>query len=277
VLRIGPYELHAVSSGDFALDGGAMFGVVPKPLWEKTNPADERNRIALGMRLLLIKGPDRTFLVDTGLGDKWDAKQNGIYRLENACLPDEALRRAGHDPDSVTDVVLTHLHFDHGGGSTRANGTPVFEQARYHLQREQFEWARDPAPKDRASFRPLDFLPLFEQDRLTLHDGPTEIADGIDLVVVDGHTRGQQLPRVTDGTTTLLYAADLVPTRTHLRTPYVMAYDNEPLKTIAEKTEWIGHAADGDWIVFFEHDAHTAACRVRRGKKDFEAGEEIMI
>ncbi len=277
VLRIGPYELHAVPCGDFALDGGAMFGVVPKPLWERTNPADEANRISLGMRLLLIKGPDRTFLVDTGLGDKWGEKQNGIYRLENDALPDEALRRAGHDPAQITDVILTHLHFDHGGGSTRSDGTPVFEQARYHLQRSQFEWARDPAPKDRASFRPLDFMPLFEQDRLTLHDGRTDLADGIELLVVDGHTQGQQLVKLTDGTNTLLYAADLVPTKTHLRTPYVMAYDNEPLKTIAEKREWIGHAADDDWIVFFEHDAHTAACRVRRGKKDFEAGEEIAF
>jgi len=277
VLRIGPYELHAVPCGDFALDGGAMFGVVPRPLWEKTNPADASNRISLGMRLLLIKGPDRTFLVDTGLGDKWGEKRNSIYRLENAALPDEALRRAGHDPAAVTDVILTHLHFDHGGGSTRADGTPVFEQAHYHLQRSQFEWGRDPQPKDRASFRELDFMPLFEQDRLVLHDGRTDIADGIELLVVDGHTRGQQLVKLTDGTTTLLYAADLVPTKTHLRTPYVMAYDNEPLKTISEKQEWIGHAADDDWIVFFEHDAHTAACRVRRGKKDFEAGEEVDI
>jgi len=277
VLRIGPYELHSIPSGDFALDGGAMFGVVPKPLWERTNPADEANRIDLGMRLLLIKGPDRTFLVDTGIGDKWGEKQNAIYRLENALLPDEALRRAGHDPDAITDVILTHLHFDHAGGATRADGTPVFERARYHLQRDQFEWGRDPAPKDRASFRPLDFMPLFEQDRLTLHDGQTDLADGIELLVVHGHTRGQQMVKVGDGTTTLLYAADLVPTQTHLRTPYVMAYDNEPLKTIAEKVEWIGRAADEDWIVFFEHDAHTAACRVRRGAKDFEAREEVSI
>jgi len=282
VLRIGPYELHAVPSGDFALDGGAMFGVVPKPLWERTNPADERNRIALGMRLLLIKGPDRTFLVDTGIGDKWGDKQNAIYRLENEALPDEALRRAGHDPDAVTDVILTHLHFDHGGGATRADGSPVFAGAQYHVQREQFEWGRDPAPKDRASFRALDFMPLFEQDRLTLHDGRTDLADGIELLVVHGHTRGQQMIKVGDGTTTLLYTADLVPTKTHLRTPYVMAYDNEPLLTITEKVEWLGHAADEDWIVFFEHDAHTAACRVRRGPKksstaDFEAGEEVSI
>ena len=260
-----------------------MFGVVPQPLWSKTNPPDGRNRIDLGMRLLLIRGGDRTWLVDTGIGDKWGEKQNSIYRLENARLPDEALRAAGHDPDSVTDVILTHLHFDHGGGSTRADGTPVFENARYHLQRSQFEWARDPSPKDRASFRPLDFMPLFEQDRLVLHEGRTDVASGIELIVVDGHTRGQQLVKVSDGTTTLLYTADLVPTAFELtnvlsgRAPYVMAYDNEPLRTIAEKREWIGRAADENWICFFEHDAHTVATRVRRGEKDFEPGEEVSI
>jgi len=254
-----------------------MFGVVPQPLWSKANPPDDRNRIDLGMRLLLIEGRDRTWLVDTGIGDKWDRKLNSIYRVENAMLPDQALLHAGHDPAAVTDVILTHLHFDHGGGATRADGTPVFESARYHLQRSQFEWARDPSPKDRASFRPPDFMPLFEQDRLVLHEGRTEVADGIELIVVDGHTRGQQLVKVAGGGETLLYAADLVPTATHLRTPYVMAYDNEPLKTIAEKTEWIGRAADEGWICFFEHDARTTACRVRRGEKDFEAGEEVSI
>jgi len=277
VLRLGQFELHAVPSGDFALDGGAMFGVVPQPLWAKANPPDDRNRIDLGMRLLLIRGGGRTWLVDTGIGDKWSEKQNSIYRLANAMLPDEALRAAGHDPASVTDVILTHLHFDHGGGSTRADGEPVFPNARYHLQRGQFEWARDPSPKDRASFRPLDFMPLFEQDRLVLHEGRTEIADGIELLVVHGHTRGQQLVKVAGGSETLLYMADLVPTTSHLRTPYVMAYDNEPLKTIAEKTEWVGRAADEGWICFFEHDATTAACRVRRGEKDFERGEEIPL
>ncbi|MEM8885931.1 MAG: MBL fold metallo-hydrolase [Planctomycetota bacterium] len=277
MLRLGQFEIHTVPSGDFALDGGAMFGVVPQPLWARTNPPDEKNRIDLGMRLMLVKDGERTWLVDTGIGDKWSDKQNGIYRLENALLPDEAVRAAGHDPASITDVVLTHLHFDHGGGSTRADGTPVFEQARYHLQRAQFEWARDPAPKDRASYRPLDFMPLFEQDRLVLHDGRIEVADGIELLVVDGHTPGQQLVKIEGDGQTLLYTADLVPTATHLRTPYVMAYDNEPLKTIAEKVEWLGRAADEEWILFFEHDAHTTACRVRRGEKDFERGEEVAI
>jgi glyoxylase-like metal-dependent hydrolase (beta-lactamase superfamily II) len=277
VLKIGSHALHAVPSGRFALDGGAMFGVVPRALWQKSNPPDDANRIALGMRLLLIRGPVRTWLVDTGLGDKFDAKANRIYRTEDCLLPDAALRAAGHDPAEVTDVVLTHLHFDHGGGATRADGSPVFERARYHVQRRQFEWASEPSPKDRASYRPDDFEPLQREDRLVLLDGRVELDDGIEVLPLDGHSPGMQLVKVNDGSTTLLYGADLVPTRTHLRLPYVMAYDNEPLATLREKAEWIGRAADEDWIVFFEHDPRTAACRVVRGERDFEAGEEIEI
>lgn len=277
MLKIGEYSLHAVQSGAFALDGGAMFGVVPRPLWSRTNPPDESGRISLGMRLLLIRGPDRTFLVDTGLGDKFSDKENAIYRVQGCRLPDDALRAEGFDPDEVTDVILTHLHFDHGGGGTRADGSPVFPRARYHVQRAQFEWAREPTPKDRASFRPADFLPLHERDHLVLHEGRTELADGIEVIPVDGHTRGMQLVRVGDGDTNLLYLADLAPTRSHLRTPYVMGYDNFPITTMEEKRTHIGRAADKDWILFFEHDPDVAACRVRSGPKDFEAGEEVQI
>jgi glyoxylase-like metal-dependent hydrolase (beta-lactamase superfamily II) len=275
VLQIGSWALHAVPSGDFALDGGAMFGVVPRPLWSRTNPPDETGRISLKMRLLLIRGPDRTFLVDTGIGDKFTAKHRGIYRVENAALPDEALRRAGFDPGIVTDVILTHLHFDHAGGATRGDGTPTFPGARYHVQRSQFEWARTPTPKDRASFRPADFLPLFHDDRLELHEGETELADGIRLIPVDGHTRGMQLVRVGDGPGELLYTADLTPTHNHLRTPFVMAYDNEPLKTIEEKRTWLDRAVERGTILFYEHDPDMAACRIHKRNGDFEAGEEI--
>ena len=274
LLDIGRYSLHAVPSGEFGLDGGAMFGVVPRPLWERTNPPAELGRIPLGLRLLLIRGPDRTWLVDTGIGDKFDPKSNRIYKVD-AWLPDEALRRAGFDPESITDVLLTHLHFDHGGGATRADGTPVFQNARYHVQRRQWDWARDPSVKDRASFRPPDFVPLKDQDRLVLLDGRTEVADGIEVIPVDGHTPAMQLVKVSDGSQTVLFCADLVPTRTHVRTPYVMAYDNEPLKTVAEKTEWLGRAADEDWILFLEHDPNGATCRVRRGAKDFEATPDV--
>ncbi len=254
-----------------------MFGVVPRPLWSRVNPPDDEGRISLGMRLLLIVGPDRTWLVDTGMGDKFNEKLQAIYRCDGCVLPDEALRRAGFDPASVTDVILTHLHFDHGGGSTRKDGSIVFPDARHHVQREQFEWACSPAPKDRASFRADDFMPLQKQGRLELHDGPIALADGIEVIPVHGHTPGMQLVKVSDGETTLLYAADLAPTRTHLRTPYIMAYDNHPLTTIDEKQAHIGRAADEGWIIFFEHDADVAACLVIRTERDFEAGKEVEV
>ncbi len=283
MLNIGPYKLHTVTAGHLGLDGGAMLGIVPRPLWEKTNPPDDRNRIDLAMRLLLIEGPDRTFLVDTGIGDKFSEKLNGIYNVRDAPLPDEAVRRAGFDPTQITDVILTHLHFDHAGGATGSSSsedskrTAMFPNARYLVQRRQFEWAREPSVKDAGSFRPDDFMPLYEGDHLTLIEERAEIADGIELLPVDGHTPGMQLVKVTAGTQTLLYVADLVPTTSHIRTPWIMAYDNEPLRTTAEKQEWLGHAADEDWILFFEHDPTTAACRIRRGKRDFERGEDVAI
>ncbi len=254
-----------------------MLGIVPRPLWERSNPPDERNRIELAMRLLLIEGPDRTWLVDTGIGDKFSDKLNGIYNLQGTMLPDVALQAAGFDPATITDVLLTHLHFDHGGGSTRADGNAVFPNARYHVQRRQFEWAREPSLKDGGSFRPDDFMPLYREDRLELIDGRAEIADGIEVLPVDGHTPAMQLVKVSDGAQSLLYTADLVPTTSHLRTPYVMAYDNEPLKTVEEKLTWVGRAADEEWILFFEHDPKTTACRVHRGDRDFAITEEISV
>jgi len=252
-----------------------MFGVVPRPLWERASPPDARGRISLAMRLLLIRGHGRTWLVDTGIGDKFDDKSKAIYRIEDAVLPDEALRRAGFDPGEVTDVLLTHLHFDHGGGATRADGSLVFPGARHHLQRRQWEWARSPSVKDRGSYRPPDFLPLEEAGVLHLVEGPAELAPGLAVVPVDGHTPAMQLPRIRGGGTTVLYCADLVPTTAHVRTPWIMAYDNEPLKTAAEKVRLLGDAADEGWVLFLEHDPACAACRIRRGTKDFESMEEI--
>jgi len=275
VLKVGPYELHAIESGRFALDGGAMFGIVPRPLWERTNPPDAQGRIALALRLLLIRGRGRTWLVDTGIGDKFDAKSNAIYRIEGALLPDEALRGAGFDPKDVTDVILTHLHFDHGGGTTRADGSLVFPRARHYVQRVQWEWARNPSMKDRGSYRPEDFEVLAGQ--LTMLEGRGDLAPGIEVLPVDGHTPAMQLPRVHGDGKSVLYCADLVPTAAHVRTPWVMAYDNEPMKTVAEKHGLLGRAAAEGWILFLEHDPKHTAVRVRRGVKDFEMQEGVAF
>lgn len=275
MLKVGPYELHAIESGRFALDGGAMFGIVPRPLWERTNPPDAQGRIALALRLLLIRGRGRTWLVDTGIGDKFDQKSNSIYRIEGALLPDEALRAKGFDPKDVTDVILTHLHFDHGGGTTRADGSLVFPRARHYVQRIQWEWSQDPSMKDRGSYRPEDFHALAGQ--VTMLEGRGDLAPGIEVLPVDGHTPAMQLPRVHGDGKSVLYCADLVPTAAHLRTPWVMAYDNEPMKTVAEKHELLGRAAAEEWILFLEHDPKYAAVRVRRGAKDFEMQEGVAF
>lgn len=275
-VRAGDFTLRSIPSGGFALDGGAMFGVAPKPMWEKSNPPDARNRIPLALRLLLIEGRGRSWLVDTGIGEKFGEKENEIYAVR-AEMPDAALRRAGVDPAGITDVILTHLHFDHGGGSTRRDGSAVFPNARYYVQRRQLEWARRPTPKDRASFRPDDYEPLVREGRLRLVDGPAELEPGIEVIPVFGHTEALQLVRVSGGGTSLLYCADMVPTASHVRVPFVMAYDNHPLKTIEEKSELLGRAAREGWILFFEHDPVRAACRVVEGPRDFAAGEEVIL
>jgi glyoxylase-like metal-dependent hydrolase (beta-lactamase superfamily II) len=275
VFQVGPYELHAIESGRFALDGGAMFGIVPRPLWERSNPPDAQGRIALALRLLLIRGRGRTWLVDTGIGDKFDTKATAIYHIEGALLPDAALSQQGFDPREVTDVLLTHLHFDHAGGTTRADGSPVFPHARHYVQKRQWDWAHEPSLKDRGSYRLADFRSL--APLMTFVEGPAQLAPGIDVVPVHGHTPAMQLPRIYADGKNVLYCADLVPTAAHARTPWIMAYDNEPMRTAAEKSELLARAADEDWVLFLEHDPDRAACRVKRGTKDFEAAAEVTF
>jgi len=252
-----------------------MFGIVPRPLWERPCPPDALGRIVLALRLLLIRSKGRTWLVDTGIGDKFDEKSNSIYRIEGAMLPDEALKKAGFDPADVTDVILTHLHFDHAGGTTRADGSLVFPRARHYVQRVQWEWALEPSLKDRGSYRALDFSSL--KGQVAMLEGPGNLAPGIEVIPVDGHTPAMQLPRIHGDGKSVLFCADLVPTAAHVRAPWIMAYDNEPMKTAAEKTELLGRAAAEGWVLFLEHDARYTAIRARRGAKDFEMQEEVAF
>lgn len=252
-----------------------MFGVVPKPLWEKRIPADERNRITLAMRCLLIVGDNRIILVDTGIGNKHDAKFADIFGIdhEHSSL-ENSLRQSGYEPEDVTDVILTHLHFDHCGGATRREGesiVPAFQNARYHVQRDHWEWAMNPNPRERASFLRENFEPLAAANRISLLDGGGRLADGIELLVVNGHTRAMQLVKVFDDSTTLLFAADLVPTAAHVPLPWVMAYDVKPLRTIEEKKRILGLAADEGWLLFLEHDADVESATVERDGDSFRA------
>jgi glyoxylase-like metal-dependent hydrolase (beta-lactamase superfamily II) len=272
-MKIADYELYPIETGRFALDGGAMFGVVPKPLWAKSNPPDDRNRIELAARALLIIGNGRKILVDNGNGPKFSEKQIDIYHLDMSQYEiHRSLKQHGLTAADITDVILTHLHFDHAGGSTyKENGEikPTFPNAKYYVQKAHCQQAMHPTEKDRGSFMKDDFMPLMEHGVLELIDGEFEIFPNISLVIVNGHTAAQQLPKISDGATTLLYCCDLFPTTSHIPLPYIMAYDLRPLTTLEEKKKILRRATDEDWILFFEHDPNTVAGKVKVSEKGY--------
>jgi len=281
-MKIGKYELYAVETGRFRLDGGAMFGIVPKVIWNKLNPADERNRIELALRTLLIVGNDKKILVDTGIGNKWQDKYRDIYGIDHSKFTLEtSLEKLGFKTDDITDVILTHLHFDHAGGSTFIDKDgaikPTFKNATYYVQKSNLELALNPNEKDRASYLKENFTPLIEFNQLEVVDGEFEIFDGIELIVSNGHTTGQQLVKISDGSKTVVYCGDLIPTSSHIPIPYVMAYDLRPLVTMEEKKKLLKRAVDENWILFFEHDPYADAATVKAGKKNYEIKERFNL
>ena len=275
-LKVGPYTLQAIETGNFALDGGAMFGVVPKNLWSKSNPPDEQNRIAMTMRVLLIQGDGKNILVDTGMGDKYDDKLRSIYKYDN---PNgtlvSSLENAGLKPEDITDVIQTHCHFDHCGGAvTKLNDdnlVPTFPNAKYYFQKDHLVWARNPTEKDRASFMKNDWEPLASNGMIVEVDGPGELFPGIHLHIFNGHTKAQQLPQITDGKTSVFFCADLVPTKAHINLPYIMGYDNFPLTTLEEKKKYVPRMYEEKWLLFLEHDPVDALVSVEATEKGFKA------
>ncbi|HZY10092.1 MAG TPA: MBL fold metallo-hydrolase [Bacteroidota bacterium] len=278
-MKIGNYDLYPIETGRFGLDGGAMFGVVPKPLWSKTNPPDERNRIPLAARALLVIGSNRKILIDNGNGSKFTPKLIDIYKLDtNKYDLHKSLKHYGLTVADITDVILTHLHFDHAGGSTYLDNNelkPTFPNATYYVQKSHWEQAMHPTERDRGSFMPEDFLPLKEHDVLEFTDGECEIFPNISVLVTNGHTVAQQLPVISDGTVTMLYSCDLFPTTSHIPLPYIMAYDLHPLKTLEEKKKILSQALDNQWILFFEHDPNVIMGRVIKTEKGFQFGTPI--
>jgi len=278
-MQIGKYKLSAIETGTFALDGGAMFGIIPKTLWERSNPADEKNRITLGGRCLLLQSEKRNILIDTGIGNGWDEKFSKIYSLDfsNSFLA-KSLKNAGLEREDITDVILTHLHFDHTGGAVVFNNgkpEPAFPNANYYIQQKHFEWAKNPSFKDSGSFITNRFLPLAEEGVLKFTDENFKLDDEISFVVSNGHTFSQQLVKITDGNNTLLYCGDLFPTSSHIPIPYVMGYDLQPVKTIEEKLSILPKAVEEDWLLFFEHDPYITAGKVVKTDKGFKMGGKV--
>jgi len=280
-MTIGNYTLTSIETGRFALDGGAMFGVVPWVFWSKTNPPDERQRITLAARCLLIRGEGRTILVDTGNGNKWNDKLKDIYRLDNSTYTlEDSLAKVGVKPEDVTDVILTHLHFDHCGGSTKivkGKLEPTFPNAIHYVQKAHWELSQNPTDRDRASFMKDDFQLLYERGMLRFTEGEQELFPGISVVVCNGHTTAQQLPKISDGKNTLLFLCDLVPTTSHLPFPYIMGYDVRPLVTLEEKKRILPQAEKEGWILFFEHDPETVAVKLQKIEKGYGIKETLIF
>jgi glyoxylase-like metal-dependent hydrolase (beta-lactamase superfamily II) len=281
-MKLGSYTVRLLDVGRFGLDGGAMFGVVPKPLWSKAyHPGDAVNRIPMATRLLLIEWENRRALVDTGNGSKLSPKLRDIYAIDTTFPSlEHALERAGIAPASITDVILTHLHFDHAGGATRLEGSaavPTFPNARYYVQADQLAWARNPTEKDRASFMPENYEPLVDAGLLDTLEGSVHLTPELSLHPVFGHTQAMQMLLLQTEDGTLFYPADLLPTHAHIPVPYVMGYDNYPLTTIREKKHWLERAASENWIVVFEHDAFIAAGTVTKTEKGYGLGTKIEL
>lgn len=281
-MQIGNYTLHTLNLGSFGLDGGAMFGIVPKVLWQKENPADDENRIDMRTRCLLLKDAknQRNILVDCGLGDKDDAKFKERYKIAPYAL-DSELQRHGLGPESITDIIATHFHFDHMGGLTKLDSdgqlTSRFPMAKIWAQKRNWAHAWKPNEKDKASYLPQNFSIFDKDSRLQLVDGEEEILPGIFTRLTEGHTIGMQHPFISDGTKSLLYCADIIPMSAHVRTAWVMGYDCFPLTTIEEKKAILKEAVEKETVIFFEHCPFMDGARVQWTGKDFAVKEKINL
>jgi glyoxylase-like metal-dependent hydrolase (beta-lactamase superfamily II) len=273
-VRLGGYDVFGLREGFFQLDGGAMFGVVPKTLWEKLCPADEKNRIRLGLNSLLVRTADAVVLVETGIGTKMDQKFTGIYCVQTKPGLTAALAEAGFKTGDVNFVVNTHLHFDHCGGNTYRDEAgrlrPTFPNARYIIQKGEWDEARHPNEREKSSYLPENFLPLEEAGVLGLVDGDREIAPGVEVVVSPGHTRRHQSVRVRSQGQTLFFLGDLVPTAAHISLAYIMSYDLYPVQTLETRRALYEQAIAGDWLLAFVHDPVHFFGKVRRRNSRYE-------
>ncbi len=282
-MQLGHLKLTLVNDCAFRLDGGAMFGVVPKPLWQRHKPADDRNRIAMQTHCLLVERGSELLLIDTGIGDKNDAKFRDIFGLEEGArrLP-RAIEDAGYQLGDVTHVVLTHLHFDHCGWNTREQDgriVPTFPNARYWMSRGEVEHARRPNARDRASYQPDNWEPVFESGQAELFEGKATPMEGVEVIEVPGHNANMCIVRLDGGSkgTQGVFWADLIPTAAHVPFPWVMGYDLYPLQTLENKELWIPRAEEEQWLCIFEHESDRPWGRIVRDAKGRYAAEPVEV
>jgi glyoxylase-like metal-dependent hydrolase (beta-lactamase superfamily II) len=265
-MQMGDMTLHSLTDGTFRLDGGAMFGVVPKTMWSKRTTVDDINRIPLGLRPLLVQSQGRRILIDTGIGDKMPSKLVDIYAIDRSRHLDHGLADLGLSADDIDVVIATHLHFDHFGGSTVRDGDvvrPRFRNARYLVRRDEWEDATHPHDRNRASYLAENFVPLAEAGVIDFIEGDGEVLPGISVWRTGGHTMHHQWVRIDAGGRTAAFVADLIPTTAHLDEPWIMGYDLYPMDTFYAKQRFLRQAIDGQFIVFFEHDPETPAGIIR--------------
>ncbi len=271
-MKLGKFDIYPLLDGFFRLDGGAMFGVIPKVLWQKTNQPDTNNRILLALRTCLIDTQKELILIDTGIGDKYEGKFEDIYQVKKEINLKNSFKQIGKKSEDVTLVINTHLHFDHCGGNTKidknGNIVPTFPNAKYYIQKTEWEAANDPDSRSRASYLKENFQVLEKAKVLNLVDGDQKIIDGIEVIKTSAHTYGHQVVLIKSEDKTLIYWGDLIPTVSHLNLPYLMSYDLFPLQTMEQKEKLLNRALKEDWVSFFEHDPKIAiAYLIQEGKR----------
>jgi len=276
-------KLYPINAGNFKLDGGAMFGVVPKSLWQRTNPADNNNLIDMSLRCMLIEDGNRLILIDTGTGNKQSDKFFGYYYFFGDFSLDTSLAKYGFHRDDITDVFLTHLHFDHCGGviqwnKDRTGYEPAFKNSKFWSNKNHWQWAVEPNIREKASFLKENINPIEASGQLNFVDLPTtdfstNTALGFDILFADGHTEKQMIPHIQYKERTIVYMADLLPTVGHIPLPYVMGYDTRPLLTMDEKERFLNNAADNNYLLFLEHDAYNELCTVKHTEKGIRLNE----
>lgn len=275
-------KLHSINTGTFKLDGGAMFGVVPKVLWNKTYPADENNLCTWALRCLLIENNEQRILIDSGIGNKQDEKFLSHYYIKDNDGFDKTLSHTGFKPDDITDVILTHLHFDHCGGAVKYNQektvfVPTFKNAAYWLGKQHWDLANNPNSREKASFLKENFVPLFDSGKVKFIEKDKELFENVSVKIFNGHTTGQVIPFIKYNDKTIVYMGDLIPASAHIPLAWVLSYDTSPLISLSEKEIFLNEAAENNYILFFEHDIYNECCTVKKTEKGVRINDSGLL